>query len=297
MTVNYKQNRGKKNYSIIAFILLFLAGSAILFYPKISYWVAEQNHTVAVQDYNRVVGNLTNDEKKEMWAAAVNYNERLVTSIVMDPFADTDHIDPFDEYYQTLDIGNGMMGSIHIPKIDILIPIYHGVSDEVLDKGIGHIKATALPVGGLGTHGVLTGHSGLSHAEMFNDLEQLNLGDEFFLNILDETLAYRINEINVVLPDDISNLQREKDKDKITLITCTPTGINSHRLLVTGERIELDKVETELPLETKSIFPWWIVALVIGLLIALLIIGRIVTKSREKKNRKADTANAYIDEI
>ena len=273
----------KKNYSIVGFILLFLIGAGILFYPKISFWLADYNHIIAHQTYERSVANLGSAEKLELWEQAVHYNERLVTSSVMDPFADTDHVDPFDEYYQTLDIGDGVMGSIRIPKINVLIPIYHGVSEEVLDKGIGHIKATALPIGGLGTHGVLTGHTGLSHAKMFDDLVELEIGDEFLLEVLDETLAYKVEKILTVLPDDVSQLVREADKDRVTLITCTPYGVNSHRLLVMGERIEYDKAEDVQREIDKAQFPWWIVAVVIGTLILLLITGRALNKRAKKE--------------
>ena len=204
----------------------------------------------------------------------------------MDPFAATKDIDPFDEYFDTLDIGDGVMGMIRIPKIDVLIPIYHDVSDEVLDKGVGHIKATALPVGGLGTHGVLTGHTGLSHAKMFDDLVKLELGDEFLLEVLDETLAYKIEKILTVLPDDVSQLVREADKDRVTLITCTPYGVNSHRLLVMGERTEYNAtVDIRNEIE-KTQFPWWIVAMVVSLLILLLIIGRAINKHNKKQRRE-----------
>ena len=272
---------------MIVFALLFLIGAGILFYPKISFWLADYNHVAAYQTYERNVANLGSAEKLELWEQAVHYNERLVTSSVMDPFADTDHVDPFDEYYQTLDIGDGIMGAIKIPKIKVLIPIYHGISEEVLDKGVGHIKATALPVGGLGTHGVLTGHTGLSHAKMFDDVVKLEVGDEFYLEVLDETLAYKITKIITVLPDDVSQLIRETDKDKVTLITCTPYGVNSHRLLVMGERTTYNAEETSLEGMGKTQFPWWIIALVIGLLILLLIISRIINKSRATKERES----------
>ena len=264
----------KKNYSIIGFILLFLIGAGILFYPHISFWLAEYNHVAAYQTYERSIADLSAAEKQAMWERAVDYNERLVTSSVMDPFAATKDIDPFDEYYDTLDVGDGMMGSIRIPKIEVLIPIYHGISDEVLNKGIGHIKATALPVGGIGTHGVLTGHTGLETAKMFNDLDKLEIGDEFLLEILDETLAYKIDKILTVLPDDVSQLVREPDKDRVTLITCTPYGVNSHRLLVMGERTDYDGVEGGRREIDKVQFPWWIVMAAIGTVTLLLLIRR-----------------------
>ena len=273
-----KHDEKKMNYSLIGFIILFLVGAAILFYPKISFWLADYNTAMAHQSYAQAVGNLSDEDKKKMWKTAVHYNERLVKSVVEDPFANTDEIDPFDEYYQTLDVEDGEMGYIHIPKINVMLPIYHGVSDEVLDKGVGHIKATALPVGGDGTHCVLTGHTGLTHAGMFNDLIELEKEDEFFLEILDKTLAYKVVDIKVILPDDISSLHREEGKDKVTLVTCTPYSVNSHRLLVTGERIPFEESMQTPQDEVKVRFPWWIVVLVVGVLILLLSIKTVIDK-------------------
>ena len=283
--------RQKKNngiVSIIGFILLFLIGAGILFYPKISFWLADYNVVIAHQSYERTIGDLSREEKQAMWEAAVYYNERLVKSVITDPFANTDEIDPFDEYYQTLDVGEGEMGYIHIPEIDILLPIYHGVSDEVLDKGVGHIKATALPVGGEGTHSVLTGHTGLTHAGMFNDLVKLTKESEFFLEILDETLSYKVVETKVILPDDTSDLQREEGKDKVTLVTCTPYGVNSHRLLVIGERVPFEPPMPIPQREAKASFPWWIVILVLAIIILVILLGMVIRRYSKKEREKLD---------
>lgn len=271
------------NHSIIGFIFIFLVGAGILLYPTISFWFADYNHIAAHQTYVRSVANLTTNEKESMWEQAVYYNERLVNSVVEDPFANIENIDPFDEYYQTLDIGEGAMGYIHIPDINVLLPIHHGVSEEVLDKGVGHIHATALPVGGEGTHAVLTGHTGLSHAKMFNDLPKLKRDDEFYLEILGETLAYQIMDIKVVLPDDVSSLHREEGKDKVTLVTCTPYGLNSHRLLVTGERVPYTETMEQNRESVKARFPWWMLVVVIVITLLILVIGRM----REGHVRKA----------
>ena len=277
--VDKKQQENKKKgggiLSIIVFVLLFLVGAGILFYPRISFWLADYNTVIAHQSYERTVGDLSSEEKKAMWEQAVHYNERLVQSTVTDPFANTEAIDPFDEYYQTLDVGDGDMGYIHIPKINVLLPIYHGVSDEVLEKGVGHIKATALPVGGEGTHCVLTGHTGLTHAGMFNDLVEMEKEDEFFLEILDERLVYKVMDIKVVLPDDVSSLYREEGRDKVTLVTCTPYSVNSHRLLVTGERIPFEESMQTQEGEVKVQFSWWILILVMGMLLSILIIRKV----------------------
>ena len=273
-----------KNRSFAGFILIFLIGASILFYPTISFWLADYEHIVAQQNYGRSIANLTTEEKASIWEQAVHYNERLVNSVVEDPFANIENIDPFDEYYQTLDVGEGVMGYIHIPNISVLLPIYHGVSEEVLDKGVGHIPATALPIGGEGTHAVLTGHTGLNHAKMFNDLPQLKYGDELYLEILDKTLAYQITSIEVVLPDNVSSLYREEGQDKITLVTCTPYGVNSHRLLVTGERIPYVG-DTEQN-NSKAAFPWWILLVVICIVLFILLIGRRMKKEQSRKEIK-----------
>ena len=294
MTSRSKHNKSKNsksnknNFSIIGFIFIFLLGSGILFYPRISFWLAERNHVVAHQSYEQSVAELSVQEKQEMWDIAVYYNERLVNSVVEDPFASTEDIDPFHEYYQTLDVGEGVMGYIRIPKIEVLLPIYHGVSEEVLEKGVGHIHATALPVGGEGTHSVLTGHTGLSSARMFNDLVDLKLEDEFYLEVLDKILAYRIISIEVVLPDDVSSLQREDGEEKVTLVTCTPYGVNSHRLLVTGERIPYT-AEMEERAEVKVAFPWWIVLVILLIVGIILWIGRRAKKKNSKQGSKQNS--------
>ena len=254
-----------------------------------SFWLADYNHVVAHQSYGRSIANLSREEKQSIWEQAVHYNERLVNSVINDPFANIENIDPFDEYYQTLDIGDGVMGYIHIPNIDVLLPIYHGVSEDVLDAGVGHIQATALPVGGEGTHAVLTGHTGLSHAKMFNDLAQLKQGDGFYLEILDETLAYQIVNIEVVLPDDVSSLHREYGKDKVTLVTCTPYSVNSHRLLVIGERVPYVEDMEQSKEVPKVTFPWWILFVLIFLVLFVLLLGRrmrIKTIGEEAHERK-----------
>lgn len=284
-----RKQRNKKG-SFVGFILIFLIGASILFYPTISFWLADYQHIVAQQNYGRSVANLTTQEKASMWEKAAHYNERLVNSMVEDPFANIENIDPFDEYYQTLDVEDGVMGYIRIPNINVLLPIYHGVSEEVLDKGVGHIPATALPVGGEGTHAVLTGHTGLSHAKMFNDLPELKYGDEFHLEILDETLAYQIVSIEVVLPDNVSSLHREEGQDKVTLVTCTPYGVNSHRLLVTGERVPyIGDMEQS---NSKVIFPWWILLIVLGIAFFILLIGRRIRKNSAKKKQRTVEAKS-----
>jgi len=291
--VNAKRRNTKT--SLIGFVLIFLVGAGILLYPTISFWFADYTHIISYQSYERSVVNLTTEEKEVLWDEALYYNERLVNSVVEDPFANLDNIDPFGEYYQTLDTGDGVMGYIRIPTIHVLLPMYHGVSEEVLDKGVGHIQATALPIGGKGTHAVLTGHTGLGHAKMFNDLAELKNGDTFYLEILEETFAYEITSIEVVLPDDVSSLHREEGQDKVTLVTCTPYGVNSHRLLVTGERVPYTEESVQNQREDKAAFPWWIVFVVLGMITLVLVIGNKIKRRAEKvKNAYGTTKNKHV---
>ena len=283
-----------RKYRKLVFILIFLTGAGILAYPSISFWLAQRSYVAAHQTYERNVTNLTTEEKQELWASAIHYNDRLVNSVVKDPFANIENIDPFDEYYQTLDIGDSIMGYIHIPTINVLLPIYHGVSDEVLEKGVGHIPATALPVGGIGTHAVLTGHTGLSHAKMFDDLTELKIGDEFHLEIIDEMLAYEVTTVEVVLPDDVSSLQREEGEDKVTLVTCTPYGVNSHRLLVTGERIPYVE-DVMQDAKNDEPFPYWILLIVLLLIVLVFVIGRRIRKRSEEMNN--ENIRKYMSEL
>ena len=278
----------RTNSGAFVFLLFFLIGAGILFYPKISAWLAEYNQVVAIQTYQAQVSDLSSDEKEAMWNKAVDYNERMTHSIVKDPFAVTENIDPFDEYFDTLDVGAGIMGVIYIPAIGVRLPIYHSTSDAVLALGVGHIKATALPIGGPSTHSVLTAHTGLRNANMFNDLVNLVEGDTFYIEVLDRTHAYQVDHIEVVQPDDISKLKVVESKDYITLVTCTPYGVNSHRLLVRGERVDYD-ADASIEMARRP-FPWWVL---IVILILVLIIDRIALwLDRRAKRRRDELASS-----
>ena len=271
----------KSKGGAVVFVLIFIVGAAILFYPKISFWLAARNQVVAVQSYTDTVSGMRPEEIAAVLQKARDYNARTAESIVKDPFAATENINPFDEYFDTLDLGGGMMGYIRIPGISALLPIYHGTTDDILEKGVGHIKATALPIGGAGTHCVLTGHTGLRTAKLFDNLVKVKQGDLFFIDILGSTLAYRVNQIEVVEPADISKLKVAPGKDYITLITCTPYGVNSHRLLVRGERCEYTP-DMRPRDEIKVPFPWWILAVVAALLFVVLIVAALTKKQKKQ---------------
>lgn len=211
----------------------------ITLYPLVSNYLGERNRSLIETRYTEAVGVLDDTALTAAREAAVNYNETLQT-INGTAYSKETLQQAAESYDALLNVqGDGIMGYVEIPKISVNLPIYHGTEETALDRGLGHLLGSSLPVGGLGTHCVLTGHSGLSGQKMFSDLDQLEIGDVFYLKILNETLAYMVLEISKVVPEDTSKLSIDSVRDSVTLVTCTPYGVNSHRLLVRGERIEL----------------------------------------------------------
>ncbi len=220
----------------VAAAMLFILGAAIFSYPAVSNYLAEKNQAGVIQEYQENLNTDTVDFEAEM-AKAELYNENLAGDPVHDPFVPGSGYALPKNYNEILNI-NGVMGYIEIPKIDVNLPIYHGTSEEVLEKGSGHIEATALPIGGEYRHPVLTGHRGLPSAELFTRLDEMEKGDIFLIHVLDQTLAYEVDKITVIEPTELSEIRPVAGKDYVTLLTCTPYGINTHRLLVRGERTE-----------------------------------------------------------
>lgn len=262
-------------------VIGFLIGLGILLYPTISNKVAVKNQIHVVQSYNQYVSGMSQAQIEEEKSRAKEYNTLLKAAPATDPFSNVDHVEPFTQYDTILNL-DGVMGSIEIPSIKVKLPIYHGVTDEVLRKGVGHIRSTALPIGGNRTHAVLSAHSGLPKAKLFTDLEKVKEKDYFYIYVLGEKLAYQVDQISVVEPDDISNLTPVEGKDYVTLVTCTPIGVNSHRLLVRGERCEVPELEEVL--KDKDSFPYWFLLLL--LIIVLLIF--IIYKKKKKSNQTKD---------
>ena len=246
----------------IALVLVFLVGLTIFTYPVLSDYIARRNVITGANKYNQKVVDLTASEIEKMWDEARLYNDSLNGDPVPDPFiAGSGRVLP-DNYLSVLDTGDGIMGYIDIEKINVYLPIYHGVSDEVLEKGAGHIQQTTLPIGGIGNLSVITAHTGQTTAEMFDRLIEMVEGDTFVIRILDEVFTYEVDDIKIILPDETESLIPEEGKDLVTLITCTPYGVNSHRLLVRGSRIS-DRAETMIPIE-KVAFPWKLIIMVCG---------------------------------
>ena len=230
-----KPTKRKSRILSLLLILALLAGLSLLLYPTAADWWNSMHQSRAIASYVESVVELDETQYESVWQAAVDYNAGI-------PDEDTRFLPDEEEkalYETLLNVGgDGIMGYVEIPGIDVELPIYHGTNEEILQTAAGHIEGSSLPVGGEGTHSVISGHRGLPSARLFTDLDQLEPGDTFMLHVLNETLTYEVDEINTVLPDDISLLGLEDGEDLCTLVTCTPYGVNSHRLLVRGHRVE-----------------------------------------------------------
>ncbi|HCC34501.1 MAG TPA: class C sortase [Ruminococcaceae bacterium] len=290
----------------VLIIIIVLLGIGIFAYPYVADYLSEVNSSRAVQEYAEAVETLDDATLDEEMAKARKYNDELAGDPVHDPFVPGSGMVRSQEYANILNVG-GSMGQIEIPKIEVKLPIYHGTTEETLQKGIGHLEGTSLPVGGPRTHAVLTGHRGLSNAHMFTDLIELQEGDMFYLHILKETLAYKVDKISVKEPEDTAELGLFTGQDYVTLITCTPYGINSHRLIVRGTRVipYIPGMEEEDAALANSgwteeerllFFAGIITASIMLLLIILALIWRRRRDKREKQRaaEKAERENAEI---
>lgn len=278
MIINKKLK--KINISTIILILIFLVGLSLLLYPTVSDYWNSFHQSRAIAKYTEQVAELNNDLYKQLWEDAVAYNERLLTKLNRYKMTSEEKA----EYESLLNVsGNGIIGYIEIEKINCSLPVYHGTAESALQIAAGHIEGTSLPVGGASTHCVISGHRGLPRAKLFTNLDKLVEGDTFELHILNEILTYEVDQISVVEPDEVEKLEIEEGKDYCTLVTCTPYGINTHRLLVRGHRVaNREKAEEEtigsetVQEETKagfSIIP--LVAVLIFIILVILLLIRI----------------------
>ena len=224
----------KKDFSTIALIVVFFVGVSVLLYPTVSDYWNSLHQSQAIATYADSVENMDEQDYEKLWDAAVRYNQKLFQSGHGLGLKDEEK----EEYNELLDVsGTGIMSYIEIPKIKCSLPIYHGTDEGVLQIAVGHIEGSSLPVGGLNTHCVLSGHRGLPSAKLFSNLDKLEEGDIFMIRTLDQTLTYEVDQIRIVLPDEVEDLKIEEGKDLCSLVTCTPYGINTHRLLVRGHRV------------------------------------------------------------
>ena len=270
-------------------VTLFIGASLVMmFYPWISNFVNQHQADITVDNYKKKEKSLSEEQKEEMWKKAQMYNADLAKNQVelTDPFVESKSAIKSGLFYNNLlNIDkSGMMCYLEIPCINVNLPVFHGTAASTLERGIGHLEGSSLPVGGKSTHAVLTGHTGLNNAKLFTDLTEVKEGDLFFLHTLGKDLAYRVIEIEVVLPEETQDLLIRKGKDLVTLITCTPYGVNSHRLFVTGIRTKYTPEEKENAKDDRSKDSQWMnaykKAAIIGLAIALAVI--ILLKSFSK---------------
>ncbi|MEF7557593.1 class C sortase [Bacillus thuringiensis] len=267
----------------IIFGCIFLLGLSIFLYPTISNWLATRTHYSQVSSYDKKIKSLQKKELERREKEAEDYNKQVQHSsqTFSDPFAEKKKNDG-KSYADALNIGD-VMGYVEVPKIKVKLPIYPGTSEEVLSRGVGHLDKSSLPVGGNGTHTVLTGHRGLPSALLFTDLDKMKESDVFYIHSLDKVLAYQVDQIKVVLPSETDDLLIVNDQDYATLLTCTPYGVNTHRLLVRGHRIPYEPKETKEAIASapSMLEDWKIIASISAVLVVLLLL--ILMKRRKKK--------------
>ena len=277
-----------KKIRVIFCVIIFMTGLGIASYPFISNMVAQRHASQVVKDYETNVEEMDEEKIDAMKEAAKKYNEQLSNVVSVDD--ENENNEQGESYADLLNIGESL-GYITIPKIDVNLPIYNGTSQDVLSKGVGHMEQSSYPLGGESTHCVLTGHRGLPSAVLFTDLDKLEIGDEFYLHVLDEILAYKVDQIKVVEPNESGDLEIIDGKDYCTLVTCTPYAINSHRLLVRGERTEYkgeqDK-QTKNQMQTGAltkrivdVWPWLLGAFLVAVLIECGIFFSILKRKKQ----------------
>ncbi len=274
----------KKKLINFVFLLLFLTGFAILTYPTIADQWNTFRQSRLISDYQETISQMEEEDFEEVWAAARAYNQTFSqNSILSDVFGidEAEHIED-TEYWQVLNVaGDGVMGYLTIPKINLRLAVYHGTEEQVLQTGVGHMNGTKLPIGGENNHTVLSAHRGLPSAKLFTDIDQLEPGDLFYLHILNEDLAYEVDRILPMVDKDNYDaleeaLKIEEGQDQVTLFTCTPYGVNSHRLLVRGHRVpysgELDTAPTPVESMVQAIQNYYMLYLLLGLSVTVLVI-------------------------
>lgn len=273
--------KGKVSVSTVILVIVFLAGLSVMLYPIISdYWNSKTQSRV-IADYDELLSSMDNDTCNALMESAKDYNDKLKE--LYNPLENYNEITGYDD---ALDVtGTGIMGYVTIPEIEVELPIYHGTSDKVLNNAAGHLQGTSLPIGGENTHSVISAHRGLPSAKLFSDLDELEKGDRFTITVLNEVLTYEVDKIQIIEPDELDKLEIVDGQDYVTLITCTPYGINTHRLLVRGNRVATEsKLSVRVSADAVKIEPILVAPFVA---IPILIIFLIVMLGIDK-NKKTD---------
>ncbi len=286
----------RRHLQIILAAVLFLLALGLTLYPVVSNYYNQRHQSQIQTAYREVLAQTDTTELKRIREQAAAYNAAITPGAAEEVYTQESILTASKNYVNQLDLGGtGIMGYVEIPKISVNLPIYHGTGSDALDRGTGHLLGSSLPVGGESTHAIITGHSGMASQKMFTDLEQLQEGDVFYLRVLDETLAYRVDAINTVLPHDTTYLGIVPGQDLCTLVTCTPTGINTHRLLVQGSRIpyeptiEAQNAESEYEVAASSHWEdqyWLGIRLGLVVMVSMVLLLNVLLYLRKKKPKK-----------
>lgn len=269
----------RKNLITIILFGMIVVGLGLIAYPSVADWWNSFHQTRAVAAYASKIADMSHEEYDKILNEAAEYNKQIAETGVRWQMSDEE----IQEYNSILDItGTGIMAYIDIPKIHVQLPIYHGTDDTILQIAVGHITGSSLPVGGETSHCIVSGHRGLPSAKLFSDLDELVVGDLWTVNVLDQTLTYEVDQIRVVLPTDLNYLEMEDGKDYCTLVTCTPYGVNTHRLLVRGHRVPNVQGNARVTADALQIEPAY-VAPFIGIPIILILIVMMIIATRKKK--------------
>ncbi|MEE0265810.1 MAG: class C sortase [Acutalibacteraceae bacterium] len=302
----------KRSLAIFGVILIFLAGVGIMAYPMISSFVNNMDYRDSMTSYVEDIEQMEDQTIKRHFADAQSYNESLTGNVILtDPFDQEAYELIGEGYEKVIDVdGKGLIGYVEIPKINVYLPISHGTGEDVLEKGAGHLQNTSFPIGGESTHSVISAHTGFPGKSFFDYLTDLVIGDEFYIHVLNRTLKYEVDEITVIWPTETENLRIRTGEDHVTLLTCTPYGINSHRLLVRGKRVEYtpQSMETEykpVTMDKSCMYvlgykiPYWVAGCVIGAVVFIVTVITVVLtvryrRKQENKNRVATSSSEEV---
>lgn len=299
----------KRKLAIFGIILIFIAGVGVMSYPLVSSVINNIDSRNHVEEYTKTTKQMSSEENLEMFKQAEKYNHSLTNNVIItDPFDEKAYKKIGADYDDALNVdGNGLIGYIDIPKINVYLPIYHGTTEDILAKGAGHLQNTSLPIGGESTHSVISAHTAYPGETFFDYLTDMEEGDEFYVHVLDRVLKYEVDSIKVVLPEETDDLRVVKGEDYVTLLTCTPYSVNTHRLLVRGKRVEYDDSKyittgaSAASFGDDGIFflgykiPYWAAALIIVGFVAIVVITVIICLRRSKKKKRHADKNKNKD--
>ena len=301
----------KRKLAIFGIILIFVAGIGVMSYPLVSSVINNIDSRNHVDEYTKTTKQMSSEETLEMFKRAEEYNQSLTNNVIItDPFDEKAYKKIGANYENALNVdGNGLIGYIDIPKINVYLPIYHGTTDKILAKGAGHLQNTSLPVGGESTHSVISAHTAYPGETFFDYLTDMQEGDEFYVHVLDRVLKYEVDSIKVVLPEETDDLRVIRGEDHVTLLTCTPYSINTHRLLVRGKRVAYDDSKYITTGASAASFggdgiffhgykiPYPVAALIVVGFVALVVIIVIISLRRSKKKKRyTDNNKEHITE-